>query len=196
MPKETFINLSETKKHKIFDAAVQEFSTRRFSEASINQIVKTAGIPRGSFYQYFNDKEDIFQYLFEEILKEKREIIRNIATFNPDADVFEVCVQTTKASFEWSKLKPKYAKISRLMEMDDSEFITKIRAASAEGLRQIIERDKKRGLIKPEIDSGLLVEMLYTLMVKEYFWTGLDEGRFLKRLQDIIDIIKKGVANC
>lgn len=42
MPKETFNNLSGNKKRKIFEAAVHEFSTRRFSEASINQIVKTA----------------------------------------------------------------------------------------------------------------------------------------------------------
>ena len=30
MPKDTFINLSEEKKKRIFEAAVQEFSTRRF----------------------------------------------------------------------------------------------------------------------------------------------------------------------
>jgi AcrR family transcriptional regulator len=71
MPKDTFNNINEEKKRKIFDAAVLEFSTRRFSEASINQIVKTAGIPRGSFYQYFNYKEDIFLYMYEEIAREK-----------------------------------------------------------------------------------------------------------------------------
>ncbi len=50
MPKDTFLNLIEEKKKRIFDAAVREFSTRCFSEASINQIVKNAGIPEGSFY--------------------------------------------------------------------------------------------------------------------------------------------------
>jgi AcrR family transcriptional regulator len=195
MPKDTFYNLCETKKRKIFDAAVQEFSNRRFSEASINQIVKTAGIPRGSFYQYFNDKEDLFRYMFETILKEKQEIIRNVAILNADADVFEVCLETTKASFEWSKLKPKYSRISRLMEIDDSDFITRMRSTSAEGLRQMIERDKKRGLIKPEIDSSLFVEILYTLIIKEYFGTGSDENEFLKRLKNIIGIIKEGVIN-
>lgn len=33
-----------------------------FSEASLNQNVRAAKIPWGSFYQYFNDKEDIYLY--------------------------------------------------------------------------------------------------------------------------------------
>lgn len=36
-----------------------------FNEASINQIIKEAGIPRGSFYMYFQDKEDLFRYLLK-----------------------------------------------------------------------------------------------------------------------------------
>lgn len=35
----------------------------KFADASINQIVRRAGVPRGSFYQYFADKEDLFGYL-------------------------------------------------------------------------------------------------------------------------------------
>ncbi|MEF3302194.1 TetR/AcrR family transcriptional regulator [Paenibacillus sp. GYB003] len=194
MPKETFHNLSEHKKRKIFDAAVLEFSVRRFSEASINQIVKTAGIPRGSFYQYFDDKEDIFQYMFEEILKEKREIMGHTPLSNPDADVFEACIQAVRATFEWSKLKPEYSRISLLMEIDHSEFITRLRTASAQGIKEMIERDKQRGLIKPDIDAELVVEMIYALILKEYVWTGLDEEKFLKKLDDIVKIIKEGLA--
>jgi TetR/AcrR family transcriptional regulator len=62
MPKDTFFNLDEAKRNRIFEAAVDEFSQRRFSEASINQVVKNAGISRGSFYQYFQNKEDLYLY--------------------------------------------------------------------------------------------------------------------------------------
>ena len=74
MAKSTFNNLSDDKKQRIFDSAVQEFSIRRFSEASINQIIKNAGIPKGSFYQYFTGKEDIYLYMIEEIGREKQKI--------------------------------------------------------------------------------------------------------------------------
>lgn len=194
MPKETFNNLTQDKKQKIFNAAVREFSTKRFSEASINQIVKTAGIPRGSFYQYFNDKEDIFQYVFMEILKEKQEILLSAEDVNPDADIFEVLMQTTRVSYKWSKAKPEYSQISLLMEIDNSEFITGLRTASAKMLREMVERDKRRGLIKPEIDPDLVVEMIYTFFMREYFWIGLAEDMFLKRINGALKIIKEGIA--
>jgi len=65
--------------------------------------VKAARIPWGSFYQYFNGKEGIFLYMFEEIIKEKREIIRNAKVLDPDADVFEACIRTIKATYEFWK---------------------------------------------------------------------------------------------
>ena len=40
--KRIFYNLSEEKKYKIFDATVKELSNRRFSDASLNQIIKAA----------------------------------------------------------------------------------------------------------------------------------------------------------
>ena len=63
MPKDTFFRLSEEKKQRIQDAAFEEFCRVPYSQASINKIIKAAEIPRGSFYQYFVDKEDLFVYL-------------------------------------------------------------------------------------------------------------------------------------
>ena len=55
------MNLPAEKQEKLLEAATREFSHRPFNEASINQIIKEAGIPRGSFYMYFQDKEDLFR---------------------------------------------------------------------------------------------------------------------------------------
>ena len=60
---ETFLRLPEEKRTRFLDAAWEEFTRVSFAEASTNQIVRRAGVPRGSFYQYFRDKEDLFHYL-------------------------------------------------------------------------------------------------------------------------------------
>lgn len=72
MPKITFFNLPEDKKQTLIDEARKEFSRVPLYEASISNIIKGAGIPRGSFYQYFEDKEDIFFFILGEFTKEKR----------------------------------------------------------------------------------------------------------------------------
>lgn len=69
----TFQNLKEDKKNRIIDAALVEFSTRPFNEASITNIVKNADISRGSFYQYFGNKENIYKYLVNFLYAKHRE---------------------------------------------------------------------------------------------------------------------------
>ena len=65
MPSQTFLNLDPKKQQKLLDAAMEEFSTVRYTEASVNHIIQQAGIPRGSFYMYFVDKDDLFSYILE-----------------------------------------------------------------------------------------------------------------------------------
>src|SRR5690625_3310872 len=65
MPKQTFFNLPHEKRELLIQSAKKEFSRVPLSEASIANIIKSAGIPRGSFYQYFEDKEDAFYYILE-----------------------------------------------------------------------------------------------------------------------------------
>lgn len=65
MPTERFYNLPAGKKDIIREAALEEFIRVPFEKASINKIIKTAGISRGSFYTYFEDKHDVLSYIFE-----------------------------------------------------------------------------------------------------------------------------------
>ncbi|KGM46298.1 TetR family transcriptional regulator, partial [Neobacillus niacini] len=67
MPKQTFFHLSKDKQDTLIEAAKKEFSRVPLHEASIANIIKSAGIPRGSFYQYFEDKEDLFYYLLNQL---------------------------------------------------------------------------------------------------------------------------------
>lgn len=66
MPSERFFKLPVEKREKIHAAAMQEFCTVPMEHVSINRIVQAAGISRGSFYTYFEDKQDVLQYLMQE----------------------------------------------------------------------------------------------------------------------------------
>ena len=63
MPTNTFFNLPAEKKHKILKAANKEFARVPLEQASIKNIVEDAEIARGSFYQYFENKRDLFEYI-------------------------------------------------------------------------------------------------------------------------------------
>jgi AcrR family transcriptional regulator len=92
MPKPTFYNLKEEKKQILIEAAKKEFSRVSLYEASISNILKSAGIPRGSFYQYFQDKEDAFFYLLNEHTQERHDkFLTNLKIYN--GDIFEAVTE-------------------------------------------------------------------------------------------------------
>ena len=88
MPSETFLRLPEEKRTRFLNAAWEEFTAVRFADASINQIIKRAGIPRGSFYQYFLDKDDLLLYLLEEVRSYVKEEYRQVLRAN-GGDIFQ-----------------------------------------------------------------------------------------------------------
>lgn len=63
MPTSTFFNLPAPKREKLLRASIAEFARKPYSDVSINRIIQAAEIPRGSFYQYFADKADLFHYI-------------------------------------------------------------------------------------------------------------------------------------
>ena len=66
MPTQRFLKLKEEKKQAILEAAVHEFSRVPYSSASINQIIKGGRhIQGGSFYTYFEDKDDLMRICSE-----------------------------------------------------------------------------------------------------------------------------------
>lgn len=89
MPTDTFLNLPDEKQRKIIIAAKNEFSRVNFTEASISKIIQEAEIPRGSFYQYFKDKEDLLEYLLSNYLQEINNNIKRIFE-EGNKDIFEI----------------------------------------------------------------------------------------------------------
>lgn len=88
MPKETFFNLKEAKRDKIEKALINEFSRVSFEQASISNIVAEAEIPRGSFYQYFEDKEDAIKYVIEKFIRIEHKKM-NQFLIDSNRDIFE-----------------------------------------------------------------------------------------------------------
>lgn len=85
MPKQTFFNLPEEKRDTLIQAAKKEFSRVSLYEASIANIVKEADIPRGSFYQYFKDKDDLYFYLLTKLGEEQwKTLYTNLEEYNGD----------------------------------------------------------------------------------------------------------------
>lgn len=92
MPKETFNRLSENKKENIENAIRKELSRVSISEMSINKIIYDANIPRGSFYQYFEDKEDAIKVIVNNYIDNETKLVKKLLIKN-NGNIFKIIIE-------------------------------------------------------------------------------------------------------
>ena len=72
---ESFENLSDAKKQTIINAGFRIFGEHSYSKASVEDIVKEAGISKGSLFYYFGSKKNFFLYLYEYATKIMKQVV-------------------------------------------------------------------------------------------------------------------------
>ena len=111
---------------KILDAAREEFGERGFSDSSIVGITQRAGVALGTFYTYFDSKEELFQALVRDMSAQVRDTVAPAFIHNAHA---------LDAAREGLELFLKFAREHRdiilLSESDEEAGSTRSTAARA-----------------------------------------------------------------
>lgn len=77
MPKQTYFNLSDEKRKKVYEALLRSFKEKPVNDVTVKEIVLDLNIPRGSFYQYFDSINEAYFYVLEQELIEIHESFLN-----------------------------------------------------------------------------------------------------------------------
>ncbi|TVQ87963.1 MAG: TetR/AcrR family transcriptional regulator [Deltaproteobacteria bacterium] len=70
----------EQRRGQILDAALAVFAEQGYHQTSVTDLVKAAGVARGTFYLYFDSKAAIFHELLDGLLTELGETIQGVDT--------------------------------------------------------------------------------------------------------------------
>lgn len=203
MPNKTFYNLTQKKQDRILNAAINEFSRYPFKSASINRIIKEANIPRGSFYQYFDNKKDIYLYVFKHMTSVKMtylgDDINNPHDY-PFVDLFEILIEK---GIHFVKDNIKLARIAGYLLMTKDALYDEIMKANLdiaiEYYARYVENDKALGRIRQDVDTYSLARLITTLSIQsttDHFLSydmTFEYDKILHDLKSIIHILKKGI---
>jgi AcrR family transcriptional regulator len=166
MPKQTFLNLPEEKRKVIVNAAIYEFAEFGFEASSINRIVANSGISKGSFYQYFEDKMDVFKYLMDVIANEKTEYYKGKHPPSANMDTFEYFRWMIKTGMEFNSAYPRLVQaISRVLFADGLYYgkdLAKYHKMSTDGISMMIKQAMENGEVDPSVDVELAVIIMET----------------------------------
>jgi len=69
MPRPRFHRLAAAQQERILEAALDEFAAHGYRDASLNRIIASAGISKGSMYYYFDGKEDLYAQVIRDGLE-------------------------------------------------------------------------------------------------------------------------------
>jgi len=120
MPTKTYRNLPEEKRLQIEKAAIAEFAANPLQSASINAIVREAGIAKGSFYQYFEDIEDLHAHILTIIYQKKLEVINSLPLDSANLDTFRYLRRVLQAAVEFQLRHPDLARIEHFRRLNSN----------------------------------------------------------------------------
>lgn len=202
MIKKTFYNLPYEKRKRITDAVIKEFMERPNEKVSINRIIKTAEISRGSFYRYFDDKVDLIEIItktmFEESSNKAKEILKLSC-----GDLFVMYIKMFDYFGDYSSQKQTMKIMRNIVDSfkanDDlvSEYL-KNRFNMALTNNEIYTMVDRQNLKFQDNESvKCLIEILTQVLknaIFDVFVAGSDREEVRERLIKKIDIIKQGAV--
>jgi AcrR family transcriptional regulator len=215
MPKQTFFNLSADKREAILNIAIDEFAGNDYDNASISRVVAQAGIAKGSFYQYFEDKKDLFLYLMELATQEKLSFLRGQEPPDPNMGLFDYLrwLFTVGVTFQFSR--PRLSQVAYRALYSSSpvrdDTLQQMRAAANDYYRQLIRMGIAHGDVDPEIDPDLAAFVLGTLLnefgnylvprlgismktLAEQGAREVDVGAMERAVDELLRVLRQGLA--
>jgi len=209
MPKATFENLPEVKRKLIEEAAFNEFADQGFDNASINRIVKEADIAKGSFYQYFEDKGDLYKYILDCIGERKLAYISPILENPADHDFFTLLEEIYRVGLAFARDNPRAGHIGfEVYKNQSNPLFKEIYQESMEKGRaffgNLLELAISKGTVDPQINTGFIIHMLIYLQVAsfDYYFDSIEIGEMksgtwavdvMPTVELMINFIKNGI---
>ncbi len=111
----------------LYDAAVDEFSQKKFAEASLNDILRKAEMSKGSLYHHFGDKFGLYLAVMDRIAVKKLEFFQPLIQKGVDvadffATILSIARETMAFMFQDERM---YHLTNRLLE-EGPEWISKL----------------------------------------------------------------------
>lgn len=164
MPKPTFENLPGAKRQAIIDLAVAEFAEHPYAVASLSRIVERAGIAKGSIYQYFEHKQDLYLFILDLAARQQLALLRAQAPPAADLDFFALLRWQMQASAQVGLQAPLLTRLMYRAVTDDVPFreeVTRCLAAVGEThSNDLLARGLERGEIDPSVSLELATLVL------------------------------------
>lgn len=166
---DAFSRLPEEKRERIIRAAVREFSEHGYQNASMNSVVREAGISKGSLFHYFRTKFDLFDSIVEQAMGLAKERLRVTRDDTRTLSLSRRLEQVIRAGFSFIDDHPYLARIYfRVLRSGKAPFgaerIRNLHLQSIKYLHTLLEDTAARNELNPELDTMKAAFLIHGMM--------------------------------
>jgi len=189
MAKATFEQISEEKQQRVLQEAAKLFAERGFSATDVAELAKRAGVSKGSLYNYFENKEDLYLHVCRDGLARSRRAV--YGGMDPDWDIYRQVEHIFRQGVRFALKNPAYVKLYLTAsapgkEQFSAELSRDVEKHTSDHLKEHIRLGQVQGIVRSDLDPRLgafFVNTLYIIVV-----ASVVSKHFQNRLKEYFEI--------
>lgn len=189
MPKETFNLISDEKRARVLDQAAKLFAERGLNQTDMAELAARAGVAKGSLYNYFKSKDELYFHVCRHALARSREAV--YGGIDPAWDIFQQVEHIFRSGVAFALEHPEYVSLylnisSAGMERFAQKISRSVEKYTANHLKRQIKKSIKQGLVRPDLDVNLTAFLINSVYI--IFMVSLVSPHFKIRMAEYLDI--------
>ena len=191
------------RKNELIEVALDEFSVNSYQNASLNKIIKNAGISKGTFYYHFEDKKALYLFIMGIAGKAQAEFISKRMEEHDlkGNDIFEGLKLQFQFSGEFAMAHSKYYKFITMF-MKESEIDKDLKSVFEGSNDLLLDEMVKKAMENGDFNNRFSIDFIKKIMgylFTNYFGIFNEEEdyeleKMLENANSFIDFIKYGLG--
>ena len=185
----------------LYNATLSEFAAHSFKDASLNDILKTAGMNKGSFYYRFSDKMELYLSLLYRVGMEKLKLFEEAGVSKTSGNFFDEFRNMAILGLKLAQKDARFVAFTRrILEEEPSvrERITKCFGnLSGSLLTDMVERAKENGEFRADLSTKMAVFVIETLLnnLDSMIPADWNDDSVLQAVDRLLDVVRFGVGS-
>ena len=184
----------------LFDAAIAEFISQGYEQASINTILKAAGMSKGQFYYHFQSKEGLYFAIIEVLIARKGEFMASV--MQPEdfqKDLFTILQTQIRHGLAFASSYPAIHQFAESFIRERGKPIyekalTKFNFQGNEGIGALIEHSYAKRELRSDLPLPFIKSIITFLFTHAIEAAGLQEAESVdEQMNHLIAVMRSGV---
>ena len=194
---EKFFDLKKEKQDKMINGAMKVFAQNGFLRASTDEMVKTAGVSKGLWFHYFDNKIGLYTFVTDYAIKYmimelQRELTADASDYFDTTYGVEEVKMSVRRSYPYVPLF--LSSLEQETNPEALEAVSEYLAVYKEKMNSVyeaVDRSRFESFVDPDIFDMTVKFTMKGILEEEYEKEVFDERRYMERIRTFLDQMRK-----